>query len=541
MTLPVPLAVCVGDAHVTREVQSVSFRKEAVGGVRNIAFRLARPLSSLDNDLTPLTSVYVTDKRTAKVIAQGRLADPGRSADDNGEAWDVVAFGPIQHASDITGPLIYVDRSIADGWTQITIPPRNKPTIEVAPKPGDTSSIPTQGVLARFTEGEQLVASLPRAQAEYRRIYEAGQKLARFRYDWDTGLNDGNWVVQVITGTDGSSTTSVGNHPATTAGGSAAPVVISQWANGHNTVRLDWVWTGGSSNVAAEAWAWWGTIIIIAMRLNASGADVTSGYTTDSVLASEVVGDLLGRRFGDVYDGANAIVETTSHAIIHLAYPDGVTAEQVLEDLMKFEPAYRWYTTPDTTGGGYGFRWELWPTTARYEVTLDDGGSFPLSTQELYSEVSVRYQDIDGSTRTILRTMACQILDDAGITRRAMLDLGGEVGGLANATQIGDTFLAQHNVPKNAGSLTIARPIRDVITGGMVDPWEIEAGELVRVLGIEGYNDALNAVDNDGQTVFRIYAVEYNSDGNVATLALDSDPHDTTSALVKLLGERNRR
>ncbi len=364
MTLPVPLTVRVGDTHITREVSSLSFRKEAVGGVRNITFKVARPLVQLDPNLSTLAKVYVYDGRSAETVAQGRLADTGRGADGgSGEAWDVVAFGPVQHASDIEAPLIYVDRSVSDGWVQVDVPARSKPTIGASSKPGSTAALAAPGVAAQFPEGENVML-LDHASLEYRRIYEAGQKLAQIQYGWDTGHGDGNWILQVSTGIAGVDTTTVGNHTANIAGGSGTPVVVTNWANGHNTLRLTWIYAAATAPAPANSWAWWDNFCVRAMLLDKAGADITTGYVNNYVFASEVVADLLGRWL-DQFDGANATVATTATNIPQLAYPDGVTATRVLEDMMSLEPAYRWYTTPDTTGGGYGFRWELWPTTVR--------------------------------------------------------------------------------------------------------------------------------------------------------------------------------
>jgi hypothetical protein len=58
---------------------------------------------------------------------------------------------------------------------------------------------------------------------------------------------------------------------------------------------------------------------------------------------------------------------------------------------------------------------------------------------------------------------------------------------------------------------------------------------------VEAYPDAFNADTNDGRGVFRIFSVDYTTEGNVATLALDSDPRETEDALVKLLNQRTRR
>ena len=224
-----------------------------------------------------------------------------------------------------------------------------------------------------------------------------------------------------------------------------------------------------------------------------------------------------------------------------MAYPDGVSAREVLEDLMALEPAHYWTTGPDVTGNGYQFWWKTWPTSVRYEATLEDGGDFPTTTSEIYNNVLVRWYDRRGRSRTTPRTSACPILDDAGLTRQAILDVSNELGSISNAQRIGDNFLAAHKYPPNAGTLNVARPIRDLTTGRMVQPFEIEPGELIRVRGVESYPDSLNASSNDGQTVFRIWAMQYTADVNTAQLELDSYPRTTAQALAKLQRRRERK
>lgn len=539
MSLPVPLAVRVGDKHVTLEVQSLSFRKEAVGGVRSISFSLARSLANL-NGLDPLAKVYVYDTRTGMCVAQGRFADPGRGADANGQRWDCVAFGPAQHASDITNPLIYVDLSL-DGWLFERIDLAGAgATFDAGAVPGSAAG--NQGLLCSWDDGTVVqLGSL--IAIRYARAHEAGMKLGWFAYNYGTGITDATWKLDAVVSTDGNwgAADTITVTSWSTLGGTNQATVVTGFVNGRNVLDFRTYWTGGVATVTgAGTWAHM-TPQVAGLRFNKAGAEVTTGYGS-SVLANQVVEDLLGRMLPE-FDGPNAVVATNSFPINQLVYSDGVNAAQVLEDLMGMEPAYRWYTTPDLTGGGYGFRWDLWPTAVRYEATLQDGGSFPISTQSLYNRVMVRWRDTAGRTKTTERSMACAILDGTTppLIRKTTIDLGSEAGTLAQAQQAGDAFLTEHNVPKNSGTLTVSRPIRDVTTGAMVDPWEIEAGELVRILGVEAYPDAFNASTNDGQGVFRIHAVDYTSDGNTATLALDSDARDTEDALVALISQRKRR
>lgn len=539
MTLPVPLAVRVGDQHVTQQVQALSFRREAIGGVRSISFNLARPLTDLDG-LDPLSKVYVYDARTAQTIAEGRLADTGRTASADGERWDCVAFGPAQAMTDVTSPIVYIDRSISDGWQVVDVV-HTEASVSTATRPGDTALSAPQGILEVIGEGIPLAAE-SRVVYRYNRMYEIGQELGGFLFEWDAHATAASWNIEAVTRTY----TGGGEVAYTTtfnvAGANAMVYVTAGFPTGRNLIELRIRWSGGSGTTTGESWGWFTNVVIRPQLLRKDGTDRAAiDHGNSYILSHDVVEDILGR-WGASFDGANATVDqAATFQIRQLAYTDGVNAEQVLADLMKMAPSHRWTTTPDTAGKGYGFRWEPWPTTVRYEATLDDGGSFPISTQSLFNAVSVRYKAPDGTTAARLRTKACPPLDDAGITRHTILDLGDEVGDPLNAEQAGDAFLADHNVPKNSGTLTVARPIRDVITGALVQPWEIEEGELVRVLGVEAYPDAFNASSNDGQGVFRIHAVDYTTEGNVATLALDSDPRETEDALVKLLKERDRR
>lgn len=543
MTLPVPLTVRVGDHLVTKQVQSLSFRREAVGGVRSISFTLARSLTDLAG-VEPLAPVYVYDARTAATVAQGRLADTGRGAGGDGQRWDCVAFGPAQHPTDAVGPLVYVDRRIGDDvWEYVDIVHASGTSFTAGTRPGDNTAAAPSGLLAAFAGGIDINAG-SRIVRRYTPAWQAGHKLARYAFNWVTGDTSAVWQIHGRTRTDGSPSTGEDSFAAfwSTSGGTAAKVVGTDFPVGRNTLDLRIYWGGGAAVTGDDTnWGWFEAIVVRTMLVDKTGADITTGYTNNYVLASEVVADLLGRVLTE-FDGPNATVAPTTINVDQLAYPEGVSAAQILEDLMVVEPAYRWYTTPDTTGNGYGFRWEQWPTTVRYEATLDDGGTFPLSAQAVYNRCIVKWTPVGGGApRWTVRTRPCEILDNAGLVRTAVVDLGSEVGSSQLAETAGDAFLADHNFPKNSGTLTVARPIRDVITGAMVQPWEIEAGELVRIRGVEAYPDAFNANTNDGQGVFRIFAVDYNSEGNAATLALDSDPRETEDALVKLLNERSRR
>lgn len=527
----VPLTVRVGNQHITRDVAGLSFRKEAVGGVQNITLRLKRPLDRFDSDLAALSKVYVYDARSAVAVAEARLSDIGRSASSNdGQTWDMTCFGPAQHAYDKTFPYIMIDRSL-ERWT------RQKDSTKAARTQQDELDADSKTLEILADEGKTVTTSWLGVWI-YRGLIESGQNLARIDCTFDAGITNTDYLMRVVVG----STVAVSASASTTAAAKSA-VVSTDFTNPENTPTLRALRQTSNIAGAETHWFQFSNVSVRATRYDKDGTVLTpaANYTTSTMLADGVVKDLLGRIL-DQYDGANAIVDgTASYAIDQLAYPDGVTAGQVLEDLMDLEPAYRWFCGPSTSAGKYAFTWALWPTSVRYEALLDDGGDFPASSQELYNQVTVRYRHSNGQIRQVTSTGACPILDAAGITRSTIIDAADEIGSAAAATRLGANFLADHKYPKNAGTLTIARPIRDLTTGAMVRPHEIEPGELIRVRGIESYPDALNASSNDGQTVFRIWAMEYTSDSDAATLELDSWPRTTAHAIAKLKRARARK
>lgn len=531
MSLPVPLTVSVGDDHLTHRVEGLTFRKEAVGGVQNITLSLSAPLSSTRS---AMQKVRVMDARSATVIAEGRVTDTGRTADESGQRWSMTAFGPAAHANDMILPLIYVDTRL-DTFTR-----DGANSTKRAQTGNDERATDEQTLLVSAKDGATVATSWSGAFIS-RVMQHAGLKLARVRATVDCGVTDANYTVRLRTRLDDSAGTSAASTTASTSNQQLDATVVTNFSNGHNQLSLQVDRTTSSKTAGEDDWFEFWNIIQRCLLLDASGAEITTGYTQGYVLAHEVVKDLLGRVL-DQYDGAGATVDSSgTHQIDQMAYPDGVTAGEVLADLMALEPAFRWTTGPDTTGNGYPFSWEPWPTTVRYEAPPEDTVDFPTSTQELYNEVDVRWVDKRGRSRSRLVTGACPTLDDEGLTRRAQIDVADELGSVANADRIGARFLAEHKYPPNMGTINVARPIRDLETGRLVQPFEIEPGELIRVRGVESYPDALNATSNDGLTVFRIWAMTYTADANVAQLELDAYPRTIDQALAKLERRRDRK
>jgi hypothetical protein len=291
-----------------------------------------------------------------------------------------------------------------------------------------------------------------------------------------------------------------------------------------DTVSIAGYRNSGSGNATATAPTWisFYSVVVRAALKDASGVDITSGYSLNTVTVTELVTDLLGR-YLPLYDGPNALINASATPIDQWAYPDGVTPAQALDDLALLEPGYYWAAWESGLTGLYRFEYVPWPTsTIRYDATTFDGFESPGSASELFNEVVVRWKDFKGRVRTTTRTQTVPELSDAGITRTGFLDLSDDAGSSTAATRAGDNFLLEHKYAPNAGTLTVSRPILDNTRGCMVMPWELVPGGLIRVQGVLPRVDSLNPADRDGYTVFRVVSVDFNGSNGTATLELDS-------------------
>ncbi len=534
MSLPVPLTVRVGGRMVTAEVADLAWRKEAIGGTRAITFRLARPLTDLEAAAVARAEVVVFDARSAQPVALGKITDPTKTASADGQVREVSAFGASQAVGDVTRAYVVADANL-DHWVRCTsLSTRNALTaLEDEPLNSGIAA-----VVMSADEGKTISTSW-RGTMWTRLFYDAGMRVARVQANTSAGTYSSSFETTVGAASPTGVLTGTVSPTSFAAGLQVATVGGSLSTSANYLPALSVRNTGAATTGAEDRWYAFWTVAVRAVLKTATGADRLSAadYSAAVVYPHEVVNDMLGRGMLPAFDGTEAVVDTTAdYGFGQLSYPDGVSAEQVLTDLMLLNETHRWFV--DDTGR---FHWEPLPTSVRYEVTLDGGGSFPVSTSDIYNAVEVRWSDVWGRPRVTTMTGACPILDAAGETRRAVIDLGSEVGSASAANRAGANFLADHRVPRNTGTVTVDRPIRDLSTGALVRPWEIEPGELIRVLGVESYADALNASTNDGVSVFRIHATNYTASANAAVLELDADTRSTAAALTRLQKKRTRR
>lgn len=539
MSVPIPLTVRLrtarADRHITADARDLSFRWTDPGGYQTCTVPLDRPLTVQPDEIDYYAVLTVYDARDGSTVWEGRLEDPGRSAGADGQVWELTAVGGQAHTRDRVLPLVFVDTSLSRLRRIDNVTPGGQDSI--TSDPGDVVG-GRQSLMLRFPSGTTVAAD-SRVVMRYQDIADAGMRLARIAFAWDTGITSTGLAVQAVLSTTGVGTADTPvSVTANTAGGSASAVVgTPNFPTGRDRVDLRWLDINIVGTVSQETW--WASFYNLAIRAllkDKAGNDITAptAYTANTVFAHEVVADLLGRVLTD-FDGPNSTVATTTYPIDQLTYLDGADAARILTDLVALEPDYTWRVwerTADT--GRWRFEWVQRPTSVRYEADVLDGYDSQGSATGLYNAVTVRWREPSGRQRATVRTSTVPALAAAGLTRQASIDLGSEVGSAAAAAQAGDKFLAEHQYPPNGGRLRIARPILDLQAGRMVMPWEIRPG-LIRVRGILPRVDALNASDRDGVTVFRVVSSEYRVSDGAATLELDSYARTVPRMVAELM------
>jgi hypothetical protein len=541
LSLAVRLVTIRSDIHIEDQIRDLTFRIVIPGGFASATFSLDRPLSVIPNEIALFGKVYVYDTRHGATIWEGLLEDPGRGASEQGEIWELTAIGPSAHVRDRFAPYILVDKSL-ERWHRSRYSTSAAETTVGELNDGITGADETPALIIHASEGTTITTSWA-GDWIYRSILYAGQKIARIRADHREDGTSTNYKVGIWARVgNGVANYSQLNNWSPTPATLAANLGSSGWVIGSNAVSFRAQRDNSSTTADAFATAYFYNIVIRAGVKNADGTDNDSlvGYNVNNIDPVEVVADLLGR-FLPRYDGANAELIGSGVDIDQLAYPDGVTPGEVLDDLGSYDPGFYWAAWESNTAGKHRFEYIPWPTTVRYEATTVDGFNSPGSAVDLYNRVHIRWRDETGRIRNTIRTQTVPELTAAGITRQFWIDLSDETGSESNAQYTGDNFLEEHRYPPNAGTLTVKRPIVDNLTGRMVMPWELLPGHLIRVVGVVPRVDSLNPSARDGVTVFKVVSMDYSTASASATLELDSYSRTVARALASLKARRLRK
>jgi len=515
-----------GDRHLP--IEDLTFTKTAPGGHADAGFRLPMWVTATDPALGPLARVKVYDTRTgATVWGAGFLDMPGKTVAADGHSWDVGVIGPTSLLTDRALAHIVVDQ-LWDGWRQ-----------QFASNSGMSAgagSHPSNEDVDAFVLAYPNGAAVgfgSRVSAHYLRLKDAGQLVGGFRVTHVEGLDSlGQQLELLIYPVDGGAGSVAMSRNWTTtketilrsAGQAGFPV------NG-GEVKLRAMRSRGAINVRSDTW--WSAVTVLRVsgqRRNQDGNPITGAdaYSSDTVLAHEVVIDALWR-YTTLIDIPNADIAAGSYGIDQLAYPDPVHAVDMLADLALFEPdLYHYVGASDDTTNQHSFAYRGWGVDARYEADTVDGWTEPGGDVDLCNRVAVSWTDKAGRAQSTVVTAAVAELDALGRVREAEpVDLGGELGSGAAAVRIGERVLTRNNTERTHGTLTVARPIRDLTTGRMVLPHEIEPGYRIRVRDL-------------GLTT-RLSEMTYRASDQSAALTLGRPAGTRDQLLTRIQHRRERR
>ena len=520
MTVQLPLCVRLrtkrSDVDVSYQVADLSYRVSIPGGYATASISLSRPLDIQPEEIEYFGTLFVYDGRNGRTLWEGRIEDLGRAVTDLGETWNITATGPMAHAQDRVFPVIYIDQS-QEGWR------RSRYSVSKAITEQGEITEEEPALMVRANEGDAIDTTWA-GDWIYRNIAYCGQLIGRVRADVVSDANSSSYKTGLFTrlNAGGAVWSSVQNYsttPQVVGGYPGSPA----WDTNVNVASFRAQRDVSSTTADAFTTTYFYNFVVRAILKNTDGTDnfTAADYAVNNVDPNEVVKDLLGRVLTQ-FDGPGATVVGSGVDIDQLAYPDGTTAADILDDLALYDPGFYWAAWESNLAGKNRFEYVPWPTTVRYEATSEDGFDSPASAANVYNAVRVRWRDVRGQVRNMRRTQVIQDLTDAGLTREGYIDLSDEIGSILNATYVADNFLAEHRYPPNSGVLKVGRKILDNNTGRMVDPWEILPGHLIRVRGILPRVDALNPTNRDGVTVFRVISMDFTVSEGQATLELDS-------------------
>lgn len=606
MSLPVPLGVRFYqimsgvDRYVTQWVDDLSFRSVVPGGYSsaNLTLRVPRGAGAL-SDPDPLgfsrlsdlfTRIQIVDLRTQEIAWEGRIEDPARQVEP--DVWQIGALGSMVAATDIQRPVLYVDSSL-DGWNG------EADVWEETGTPGDS------GGLTYWDNSKDQTRRMLTTKTTLNYFVFAGGAAQRYPWRWDSHGYD-QPIARFGTTHDGSGPNAAqDNNFSVIVGIAANPLIdvteftVVGGSTKNNVIQTDftdantrWIGLGirrdtGVGDYVPGATAgdtpldakWWNPVVL-GLRLDRRGADLTTAasYTTNYVVASQVVEDVVGRflvggwhtallnapwpgsvRSSDVYIDA-----TDTTQILDLRYPDGATAAQILNEIIEKVQADAYWAIWESAWGasnpeqdnatrsGFRFEYATWPDNWGYLASSVDGFEGQPNGEGLANFIFYRYPDTGDVNAWHVTTtwhgneMAPELYD-GGFTRAITVSKEDPTTSTA-ANTLRTAYLNSRKKALNAGTLTVKRPIQfyddgaNSWSGGsrMLDPWMLKPGKLIRITDLPPrtmLNDLRPqpTAPNPGidGTIFRVVAAEYSSADNSCRLELDQPERWRLSTQIK--------
>ena len=533
------LTLVMGGQHVTAQVSNIQPKNIKDGGYASVTFNVKRELDQALFDT--FTDVLVYDPVTAEQVGGGRLLEQGRNDDGT---WQVTCLGEgLASMQDTTTPYFVVDQNY-DLWD---LSSRSTKRMEFNTNPYPTSTTPDDPNLFLDTSDGANIVTNAELVITNRLAQKCNQHYGAIYYRLKSGITNSSWRTRTrmysndLTGWD-----SVDDAAwSTTISATQAYKAGVDWANPRQVAGFQWKRITTDAVSGEDTWSVVRDVVVRAQIYGRNGVlmdGTASGvYTSGWVRPDQVLVDWVVRYCGRLNAATGTIDTTSTEQIEQMAYLDGIHGMQLAEDVAAVEPGFIWQVWNQDSDGTWPFDYIPLPTEVQYEASADDGFSAPTPSTEIYDQVIVTGKTKAGKDINLLVTTTNPALVAAGLHRRATIPLGSEIWSTAAATRVGNDFLDEHAVAPNAGTITIARPIYDALSGRWVRPSHIRSGGLMRVRGIQPLPDSLNATSSDGVTVFRVVSATYDNDSGSTVCELDSYSLTEARAIAELSRARTRR
>jgi len=227
------------------------------------------------------------------------------------------------------------------------------------------------------------------------------------------------------------------------------------------------------------------------------------------------------------------VIEDDEYVIPQAWFSDPGSMAAVVKELTKYG-LLDWFVKHDKLfeirfPGTYGRNWQAYAGPSELKGTGEDG-------QRLWDRIVVRYQDVDGSTRTVgwpgsganSESEALQITDPdhpavkAGYPREDLLDLRG-ISTPERALEAGERWLAEANELPNAGTASLRGYISDD-KSVMRPVSQVEEGDWIR------FPDA----GSEGTGYRKIVAYSYDHESRTCEVNLDAPPEAIQALLERM-------
>lgn len=553
---------------VTAEASRLRWKKILRGGDSSVNFNLKRSIDAEELASFGTATVYCAE--TGQEVCSGRLLNPGKALSASGEEWEVSALGHgLAILQDQQRPYVLMDQ-LDEKWYQAF-----KNTEKATWAQGEKPNSSVDGILLTTTD---TVKAGKRSDLRYYEMREAemtvpgsvdrttiaavgwtveggrtstGNRFIVYASDFDSGsfivINGTLPSAEVPPGSDANRNSAGNTMTATIPALTNNRYIGVHWtlADDIDNIFLRYYRTTTADLVATDAdWFHVRDIRVQAVRLDRNGNPyiTQADYDTWQLTLEQIVVDCLVRFCPDI-DATTAEVFTIGLPFEQVAWPEGVTPYQVMDELLAAASG-TWGATWEVFGknydtGKYPFTMRQLPDSSdvRYVVSNPLDYRRTGNDDEAYNEFWVSSTNKQGRTIMTRQAFVTPELTELGLTRSTTLAKGDES---ISASEIAAAAWLDARYSANAATVTLGAEILDTYTGRWIEPWEVECGYNMRLQGVSTKADALNTEATRGAAVFRTISVDYDADSGVAEVELNAVTFDEQQALASLLQFQTR-